>query len=183
MKDRLEQYTVHEFVDFVCHGAKQGDAKQQAIYRDVLFEYQNIADPKGARSYLRECDKTSKARITVSLLQMCTNLIALGAYDSVRSVLNQAGIRTAGMNDKRLTLEVKSRLAKAKKQLSDSDKEPGTIPDANTIRRDFDAQTAALMAHFKFQIDTSTMKANIYAHLISRHNNEIQTKLSAMKKK
>ena len=186
MKERLNQFTVQEFIDVVCDETSMltGADDAQKVRRNIILEYHDIADPKGARSYLRECEKIAKLRVTISMLEMCANLISLGATDSVRSVLTDAGIKTAKMTDRRVAIEVKSRLARAKNSLSQMDGEESSGNfDADTIRRNFDAQTAALMAHFKFQIDISTMKANIYAHLIARHNSDINAQLKAMKKK
>lgn len=88
------------------------------------------------------------------------------------------------MNDQRVTAEIKSRLERAKSTIEKIENEskkdkPGSI----NFRRVFDTQTAMLMAHFKFQIDTSTMKATVYAHLVDQHNREVKAMRAALKKK
>ena len=88
------------------------------------------------------------------------------------------------MSDQRINAEVTSRLERAKRIVAKVEiKEPTKESDVSIIRKSFDEQTAALMAHFKFQIDISTMKANLYAHLVSRFNREIKAQQAAMKKK
>ena len=57
------------------------------------------------------------------------------------------------------------------------------IAEREKIRAQFDAQTAAIMAHFKFQIDPATIKATLYANLVARHNREIKAQMAALKKK
>ena len=44
-------------------------------------------------------------------------------------------------------------------------------------------QSEIQMAHFKFQIDVSNMKATLYAHLVARFNREIKAHVEAFKKK
>jgi hypothetical protein len=88
------------------------------------------------------------------------------------------------MPDKRLANEVESRLGKARTLLAQAKKEKGDVditPDV--IRTRFDEQSAALMAYYKFQIDTDTIKATVYAHLVARYHKEMKAKIAAMKRK
>ena len=98
--------------------------------------------------------------------------------------MGQLGIGVAKMSNERLTAEIKSQLARAR-QAEARAKENSHDPDSDAaeIRRSFDEQTAALIAFFKFQIDTDTMKATIYALLVARYNREIKAQLAAMNKK
>ena len=105
-------------------------------------------------------------------------------YDKARVVLDMYWLPSSSWNEKRIDGEVKSRLAKSQRLLEEVEAErEKQTEDIEKIRSLFDGQTAALMAHFKFQIDTSTMRATIYAHLVARHNDEIKAIKKAMKKK
>lgn len=105
-------------------------------------------------------------------------------YDKARVVLDMYGLPSSLWNEKRIDGEVKSRLAKSQRLLEEVEAERDKqTEDIEKIRSLFDGQTAALMAHFKFQIDTSTMRATIYAHLVARNNDEIKAMKKAMKKK
>ena len=111
---------------------------------------------------------------------MCRNLIEFKGFAQVREVLSVYGINAQNMAEQRISAEVDSRLERAKRKLEESDSEDNSKDlSPEEIRRQFDEQTATLMAYFKFQIDDSTMKANIYAHLIARFNMEIKAQISA----
>ena len=93
-----------------------------------------------------------------------------------------AKINTSSMSDSRLKSEVTYRYKRAE---SDIEREESEF-DKQTpeqIRMNFDSQTAALMARFHFQIDPTTMKATLYAQLVSRFNAEIKAQIAHSKKK
>lgn len=85
------------------------------------------------------------------------------------------------MTDQRVVAEVKSRLGRAKRDVAEIEQGKEETPEVN-IRREFDEQTAALIAYFKFQIDTETMKAPIYAHLVARYIRDLKVQKAALKK-
>lgn len=192
MKTNLADLTVAEFTDLVCgdlSGLKgKGEValppkKAAETMREIVMEYKTIADPGGAKSYLLRSDDLLKARMGIILYGICKNAVAVNAYDLAREILAENGVRVGKMSDKRLDAEVSSRLEKAKKALRDLQEE-GAVGDSSPgqIRANMDGQTASLMAHFKFQIDPATMRANVYAHLVARHNREIKAQIAAMKK-
>lgn len=192
MKETLNQLTIGQFIDLVCGDTTVLLGKHEIVspnkvtiaMRNIVFEYKEIADLAGVKSYLSYIEELIKAKIAIVVFSMCKNLISLNELDRVREVLLEYGINAKTMTDQRVTAEVKSRLERAKSDVSKIENEKDDdMNEKVNIRRLFDEQTAALMAYFKFQIDTSTMRATVYAHLIARHNREIKAQLAAMKKK
>lgn len=192
MIERLEQLTVSQFVDLVCGDTSVLIGKREVVneavlvvaMRNIVFEYKEIVDKAGVSSYLSTIEELIKAKMSVVVFQMCRNLVSLNEHDRAREVLIEYGINANSMNDQRVTAEIKSRLERAKSTIEKIENEskkdkPGSI----NFRRVFDTQTAMLMAHFKFQIDTSTMKATVYAHLVDQHNREVKVMRAALKKK
>lgn len=189
MIEKLEQLTIGQFIDLVSGDTSVLGSKREILsplkvaitMRNIVFEYKEIADNAGAKSYLARAEELIKARIGVIVFSMCKNLVTHKAYANAREVLKEYGIDTRKMNDERVSVEIDSRLARAKNAIERFESEADTSETSN-IRRLFDEQTAALMAYFKFQIDTESMKAPIYAHLVARYNREIKAQIAAMKK-
>lgn len=192
MIEKLEQLTIDQFIDLVCgkvnvildkHEVCSPEKIAMAV-RNIIIEYRDIADPGDVAGYIRNIEEWIKARMQVILWTMASNLVMFKDYDRARAVLEMYGLPSLAWNEKRIEGEVKSRLAKAQRLLGEIDAERERQPeDIEKIRSRFDCQTASLMAHFKFQIDTSTMRATIYAHLVARHNDEIKTMKKNMNKK
>ena len=189
MKEKLGELTIGQFIDLVCGDTSVlagkheivSESKTAIAMRNIVFEYKEIADQSGARTYLMTVEELIKAKISSVLFTMCNNLVNLREHDRAREVLNVYGINANSMSDQRVTAEIKSRLERAKSTVTRIENESHTDnSDVTDIRRMFDEQTASLMAYFKFQIDTSSMKATVYAHLVARHNREIKAKLAAM---
>lgn len=190
MKERLEQLTIGEFIDLVCGEVDvilskheiAGDEKKAIITRNLIFEYKEIVDPSSAKQYLSMAEDMIKARLEMTLFTMCSNLVDLNEHERAREVMIVYGINAQNMNNQRVAAEVKSRLERAKSKVTELQEEnDADTPTSEKIRKQFDEQTAALMAYFKFQIDTTSMKATVYAHLVARHNREIKAKLAALK--
>ncbi len=192
MIQRLDLLTVEQFINLLCGDMAVISEKDEKLsdisftigMRNLVFEYKEIADPAGMKSYLNEIEALLKAKISTVVFSMCSNLINLNEYNRVRVILTEYGINTDKMTDVRIEAEVRSRLARAQKTVRDieSERKDKGI-DESDIRKEFDAQTAALMAYFKFQIDPSIMKVSVYAHLIARHTKEIKAQLAAINKK
>ncbi len=192
MITRLDQLTMAQFIDLSCgkteiliseceKGNKLSSEIPKVMGR-ILYEYCCIADKAGAKRYLAEAKRRIKTEGEAKLLTMCNNLVGLGLYDEVRIILAEYGIKVESMSDQRVAAEVSSRLERARRAVEKIRTEEDLAPDEQAIRKSFDGQTATLMAHFKFQIDTSTMKATIYAHLVDRYNREVEAQISAMKR-
>ncbi len=191
MIEKLEQLTVAQFVDLICGdttvllGKREivAPAKLTECARNILLEYRMIADESGAKAYLSCAGEMLKAKIEVAVYTICSNLVKLGEHGRAREVMIENGINADSMTDQRVTAEVKSRLQRARNSVEKLGKEAESeVERLSDVRTEFDAQTAQLMAYYKFQIDTATMKATIYAHLVARHNREIKARLAAMKK-
>lgn len=192
MIEKLEQLSIGQFIDLLCGDTSILTSKREIVseakvtnaIRNIVFEYKEIADIAGVRNYLSLMDEMIKAKISSTLFSMCNNLVSLGEHDRAREVMIVYGINAKTMNDQRVAAEIKSRLERAKSTIAHIEEESNSDKkEESDIRRMFDEQTASMMAYFKFQIDTTTMKATVYAHLIARHNREIKAQLAAMNKK
>lgn len=190
MKTRLDELTAAEFIDLVCGDPKVlyhryelvSEYKVTIAMRNIVMEYRSIADPGGNAAYLRHVDDYLKARLETALYSMCKVLSAMEKYEAVRQILTSAGHPAGKWDDRRLENETHIRLEKSKRALSDLEKEDAAEEGKENIRSSFDTLIASLMAHFKFQIDTATMMAPIFAHLVARHNAEIKAMHKALKK-
>lgn len=194
MIEKLEQLTVSQFVDLVCGDTSVLIGKHEVVSpeelakatRSIVFEYKEIADSAGVRSFIRASGDYIKAKMALSLYAICKNILLLDEYDRVREILESTGLKSAKrFSDKRVAAEITSRYERAKADIAkiEESKKNDEEPELSVVRSEFDAQTAALMAYFKFQIDPDTMKATVYAHLVARHIREIKAKLSATRKK
>lgn len=191
MIETLEQLTVAQFIELVCgninvlaeKNEKISEEKATGIIHNIAFEYKQIADPAGAKSYISKAEELVKAKIEVALFSICNNLVRMNEYGRARDVINEYAIKATSMDDRRIAMEIKSRMERAEKTISRIEDENNRDRESLNIRRMFDEQTAALMAYFRFQIDITSMKATVYAHLIARHNREIKAKIAAVKKR
>lgn len=191
MIEKLEQLTLSKFVDLVCGdtsvllGAHEvGNTNQITVAtRNIVFEYRTIADPGGTNSYFKHVADWIKAKISVIVFTMCHNLVSLKQYDRVRDILGDYGLSASKWNDSRVEGTVKAKQAQAQRELDEMETEnESAVAEREKIRSQFDTQTAALMAYFKFQIDPATIKATLYANLVARYNREIKAQMAVMKK-
>lgn len=192
MKETLEHLTLSQFVDLVCGDTsvllgkhEVGNPNKLAIAtRNIVLEYRTIADPGGTSSYFKQVEDWVKVKMNVLLFTMCSNLVSLKQYDRVREVLVEYGLSASGWSDSRVDGTIQAKLAQAQRELEELEAENEKVmAEREKIRAQFDAQTASLMAHFKFQIDPATIKATLYANLVARHNREIKAQMAAIKKK
>lgn len=188
MKTRLEEFTIGEFVELMAGEKKilghstKSPKEIDLIVRDIIMEYRAIVDPNGTKSYLLDNEDIAKAKNRVLLFSICNMLADMKQFDHIREIMNTYGLSVDRMSDSRLKAEMKGKLAKAKNTLKRV-KADNTAPQQDfDVRKDFDEQTAALMAHFKFQIDMSSMKATLYAHLVARFQREIKAQQEALKR-
>lgn len=192
MKDKLEQLTLSQFVDLVCGDTRVllahheiGNPNKLAVAtRNIVLEYRAIADPGGTGSYFKHVEDWIKAKMNVIIFTMCGNLVSLKQYGRAREVLVEYGLSASGWPDSRVDGTIQAKLAQSQRELQDMEAEnEKVIAEREKICAQFDAQTASLMAHFKFQIDSTTIKATLYANLVARHNREVKAQMAAMKKK
>lgn len=192
MKTSLEELTVNDFVallggDISVLEVDFEDVSTEEVattVRNIVIEYKEIADRSGIERYISDSDDLLKAKMTHIIFAICVSLMKMHEYDRAKSIMDMCCIDTDGMSEIKLEALATSHLEQAKKEISDleSERDAESTKTAINIRREFDAQTAALMAHYKFQIDPSTMMASVYAHLVGRYNREIQAQLATMKK-
>lgn len=192
MKENLEQLTLSQFVDLVCGDTsvllgshEVGNPNKLAVAtRNIVLEYRAIADPGGTGSYFKHVEDWIKAKMNVIIFTMCNNLVSLKQYGRAREVLEDYGLPASGWSDGRVDGTIQAKLAQSQRDLEELEAENEKVmAEREKIRQQFDAQTASLMAHFKFQIDPATIKATLYANLVARHNREIKAQMAAMKRK
>lgn len=192
MKQRLEQLTLSQFIELACgdmsvllgnHEAGNND-KMMIAMRNIVLEYRSIADPGGTNSYLKSIETWIKAKMKVLLFTMCDTIVKLGRYEKVREVLSEYGLPASSWNESRIKGIVQAKLSQAQRELKEIDAENEKLDkDRDRIRFEFDEQIALIMAHFKFQIDPTTIKASLYAHLVKRYNREVKAQIAALNKK
>lgn len=190
MKTRLDQLTTAEFIDLVC-GNKDvilgkheipNPYKLTIALRNIVMEYRSIADPGGNATYLQRVDAIIKSRIAVTVYSMCQNLVLLQQFDRAREVLIAAGLPAERWDDKRIESEVHIQLQKSKRAFDEADKDDdNSEEEKENIRNAFNGMIAAMMAHFKFQIDVAKMMAPVFAHLVARYHAEMKAMKKAMK--
>lgn len=192
MKENLEQLTLSQFVDLVCGDTsvlltnhEVGNPNKLAVAtRNIVLEYRSIADPGGTSSYFKHVEDWIKAKMNVIIFTMCNNLASLKQYGRAREVLVEYGMPASGWTDGRVDGTIQAKLAQSQRELEEIEVEnEKVIAEREKIRAQFDAQTAAIMAHFRFQIDPATIKATLYANLVARHNREVKAQMAALKKK
>lgn len=191
MKTRLDELTTAEFIELVC-GNKSvllgkheipNPYKLAIALRNIVMEYRNIADPGGNATYLQRVDAIIKSRLAVTVYSMCQNLVLLEQFERAREVLMAAGLPADRWNEKRIESEVHIQLQKSKRAMEEADKDDDNAElEKENIRNAFNRMIAAMMAHFKFQIDIATMMAPIFAHLVARYHAEIKAMEKAMKR-
>lgn len=190
MKTRLDELTTAEFIELVC-GNKEvllckheipNPYKLTIALRNIIMEYRSIADPGGNASYLQRVDAIIKSRIAVTVYSMCQNLVLLKQFERAREVLIAAGLPAESWNDKRIESEVHIQLQKSKRAFEEADKDDDSSEiEKENIRDSFNGMIAAMMAHFKFQIDVAVMMAPVFAHLVARYHAEIKAMKKALK--
>lgn len=191
MKEHLEQLTMSQFIDLLCgdmsvlldkHEIVKPN-KLPVITRSIIMEYRAVADPGGNSAYLMQAEDMVKAKLRVIIFTMCHNLVSFKQYGKAREVLVAYGLSASKWNDNKTDGVVKAKLEQARRELDtlNAENEKTKHQDAN-IRAGFDTLTATLMAHFKFQINTDTIKATLYANLVARYDREIKAQMAAMAK-
>lgn len=192
MKERLEQLTLSEFVELLCGDTgvlldRKESAKAEELAmatRNIVLEYRSIADSAGTGSFYKHAEDWVKSRINMIIFTMCSNLVSLDQYGRAREVLVDYGLPAAKWTNARVKGIIQAKLAQAQREVAELEAENEQMnAERENIRGQFDALTASLMAHFKFQIDPATIKASLYANLVARYNREIKAQMAALNKK
>lgn len=191
MKTKLDQLTMAQFIELSCGDTSMlvcgreivSPTKLAKTTHKIICEYRELSDESGFNLYIRNIKEMLRIKTDLVIYSLCNAILQIGADDNVRQILECHGINVGSMSDQRLKAEVKSRLERAKNGVKKFEEDDENAPDIKDIRKSFDEQTAAMIAHYKFQIDTTTMKATLYAHLVARFNREVKAQMAALKKK
>lgn len=190
MIKHLEQLTMDQFIELLSGNTSVLGADTDTpisildlTTRNIVIEYREIADPGGLKNYLNVIEEIMEAKTEEVLFSICNQLVAIRDIDNLKIILDEYGLDIEGMAEPRLAGEIEYRLELARSRLVRLEDEYKKDGEATDIRKDFDRITAALMAHFKFQIDTSKIRATIYANLIARYHSDIKAMKDALNKK
>jgi len=175
MKKRLDQYTMSQFLDIACGDYTHIDADEETarqIAGSLIEAYNRAADPATARARLLEEEKLVKSDAKIKLYRILLNLIAIGAIDEVRDILNLAGQSRVSKRDNdgmKMKIEQLLRTEEGLRERLEDERRAETPADLSEddFRASFDMQTARLMAHFKFAINHDTVTASVYANLVN----------------
>lgn len=190
MKTRLDQLTTAEFIELVCGNSEVLLGKRETVrpytlaiaLRNIVMEYRSIADPGGNASYFQRINSLIKARLSVAIYAYGQMLVDMQLFEDARDLLISAGHPATGWNLKRIKSEVHIQLQKSRRIMDEPENdEKENQEDKEHIRDSFNSMIAAMMAHFKFQIDIATMMAPVFAHLVERYHAEIKAMKKAMK--
>lgn len=182
MKTRLSELTLEEFIKLlegdtsviVTDTEDVTDDKISESRSNIVAEYRDISDPAGFKSSLCRAEDYSKTRMELHIFQICKVLIEIGEYGDVREILEEYGLSADTMTEERLKAEVQSGFSRAEMRIAEFEDETLAKTKTSDIRRQFDLQTATLMAHFKFGINTMEIRASVYAQLVARYTREIR---------
>ncbi|MDE5975682.1 MAG: hypothetical protein K2G69_03945 [Muribaculaceae bacterium] len=175
----LDDITMARFIDLVS-GRKRGN---EEVVSRLISEYRQIADPQGFKRHLLTGERLLKARMANTLYRMCSNLLSTGRPDKVKELLKLTGTNLAEATDERLRAEILSRLDKTAREIEKYKEEDSSQEREEDVRKNFDTLTAVMMAHFKFQIDLTTIKASIYANMVNLFERELKAAQKVKKNK
>lgn len=177
MKDRLDQYTMAQFIDIACGDYSHIDTDADTARRvaeSLIARYNEVSDPVATRTRVVEKEKESKILAKMKLYRIILNLInVFDAYDDVRVILSEAkltNISSVADNERmkaKIEQLLRSETSKYERMLKENQEDAGQENvSASEIRDSFDKQTARLMSHYKFAISHETISASIYASLV-----------------
>ena len=88
MKERLDQYTMSQFIDIACGdyssiGAEPEEARRVA--ESLIGKYNELAEPLAAKTRLVEAEKFSKNEMKIKLYSILLNLIIVYGVDFIRN--------------------------------------------------------------------------------------------------
>lgn len=175
MKERLDQFTMAQFIDIVCGDRSSIGAEDDKVAENValslITEYNSISDPIEAKARVVQGEHRARLSARLATAKICMNLInVFGAYDEVRHILDDCGYSVSSYSDERLKNKVGQiiRSVQADIDRANADKREEIIENVTQdLRASYDTQTARLMAHFKMPIDHNTISASIYANLVN----------------
>lgn len=165
-----------QFIDIVCgdYGSIGASGETAVkIAESLVDQYNRIADPVAVKSRLIADEKLGKSNGKLVLYKILLNLInVLEAYDDVREILKIAGYdHIAGRDNNgmksKLEQMLRSEDLNAERLLAEKKESMASNTTIDDFRSEFDSQTAALIAHFKFSISHEHISASVYANLVN----------------
>lgn len=165
-----------QFIDIVCGDYSSIGASGETavkIAESLVDQYNKIADPVAVKSRLIADEKLGKSNGKLVLYKILLNLInVLEDYDDVREILKIAGYdHIAGRDNKgmksKLEQMLRSEDMNAERLLAEKKESMASNTTIDDFRSEFDSQTAALIAHFKFSISHEHISASVYANLVN----------------
>lgn len=190
MKTSLDELTMQEFISLLCGDLSVlGSGSRENLERagrEIIMKYRVITDKHGVTENFLLIEGVARCKMEMMIYDVARRLLNLGETESVIEVLTEIGIRLPGTSQEILGAVIESSIARTEHELGKlMEKVPQDEEEKSpeVIRQQFSELTAALMAHFKFQIDIGTMKADIYAHLVARQWAELKMQYEAMKKR
>ena len=176
MKDRLDQYSMAQFIDIACGDYTHIDADAETarqIAGNLIDKYNNAADTVSTMSRLLEGEKAGKNDSKIKFYRILLNIINVyDAYDDVRDILKTAGLgNIANRGDESLKAKIEQMLRTEEclyeRMMQERKGDLKGNVSEDELRASFDHQTARLMAHFKFTINHETISASVYASLVN----------------
>lgn len=175
MKERLDQFTIGQFIDIVCGDRSsigaEDDKVAESVTLSLISEYNNIADPVSAKARVISGEHRARLKARLTTAKICSNLISVyGAYDDVRHILVECGYPVSSYSDEKLKNKVEQIIRSVQSEIDrlNAEKEEEVADNVmQDFRASYDAQTARLMAHFKMPIDHNTISASVYANLVN----------------
>lgn len=153
--------------------------------KKVVYEYSRIVDAASTRVNLNKRVSRATELLKMQFFRVCLKMMSINAFDDVRAILSDYGLRTKAMTNEQLIAEVKRQYLRCStniKRMASAEKTDEAEPTPDEIRVSFDQQAASLMTYFKFQIDLSTIKATTFAYMVQQANREIKARMAALNK-
>ena len=166
----LSKMTMAQYVDMLCGELEVGSDERKRL----AFEYASIADPAGSKSYVNAKRTECNYRSALLLFKVLKNLRAMKAYDEVRELLTEYGIRAKSLTDAETEREVDRRMKSAQADVDREQVEEEKSIEPSDIRTCYERQAASLMTYFKMQINMRDVSATAFAYMVAQANSEIK---------
>lgn len=173
---RLDQITMHDFIELYCgnYNVLPNEDNPKEVASNLIFEYMMITDPASSKSVIYNRGNRIKLKAKILLFQICSNLLAMKAYDEVKEIMQNYGYRD--LTNENIEVKIKSLLNSAlyeNKRLSECELDKNKKSNSD-IRMYFNKEVAFLMTFFKMQLDIKNISASIYANIV--HQAAVQIK-------
>lgn len=187
MKQTLDELTLHDFIELSCGNKsvllqsheKIDDKVLSAKERELLIEYQQIADQKRARIFMLNAEDANKLRMKSLCLRICLALHGASMYEDVRCILKELEVEnTDRIGDAELITKIRNILNENEfeiQRIEEVNESGKRASSPKEIKASFHKEIAFLITFFKMNIDMS-INAAIYANLVRQCNEQINSK-------